>query len=49
MGKKLFSPSDCFILGSDILGQKIFFTMFTLWVSKDAEFYIDFKNINLLK
>jgi hypothetical protein len=27
--------------------QKFLFTVWTLWVSKDAEFYIDFKNINL--
>jgi hypothetical protein len=28
--------------------QKTFFsTMWTSWVSKDAEFYLDFKNLNL--
>jgi hypothetical protein len=26
---------------------RIFFTLWGLWVSKDAEFYVDFKNINL--
>jgi hypothetical protein len=39
--------------GHDILGhalyggKKIFFTMWDLWVSKDAELNVDFKNINL--
>jgi hypothetical protein len=28
-------------------GQKFFFTMWGLWVSKDAELNVDFKNINL--
>jgi hypothetical protein len=28
-------------------GPKIFPTIWTSWVSKDAEFYVDFKNINL--
>jgi hypothetical protein len=28
-------------------GPKIFFTIWTSWVSKDAEFYVNFKNINL--
>jgi hypothetical protein len=27
--------------------KKNFFTIWTSWVSKDAEFYVDFKNINL--
>jgi hypothetical protein len=27
--------------------QHFFFTIWTSWVSKDAEFYVDFKNINL--
>jgi hypothetical protein len=27
--------------------KKIFFIMWGLWVSKDAEFNVDFKNINL--
>jgi hypothetical protein len=26
--------------------QNFFFTIWTSWVSKDAEFYVDFKNIN---
>jgi hypothetical protein len=30
-----------------IEAQKIFFTMWGLWVSKDAELNVDFKNINL--
>jgi hypothetical protein len=28
--------------------KHFFFTKWTSWVSKDAEFYVDFKNINLL-
>jgi hypothetical protein len=28
-------------------GPTIFFTIWTSWVSKDAECYVDFKNINL--
>jgi hypothetical protein len=28
-------------------GPKIFFTILTSWLSKDAEFYVDFKIINL--
>jgi hypothetical protein len=27
--------------------QNILFTIWTSWVSKDAELYVDFKNINL--
>jgi hypothetical protein len=27
--------------------QNFFFTIWTSWVAKDAEFYADFKNINL--
>jgi hypothetical protein len=27
--------------------QIFFFTIWASWVSKDAEFYVDFKNINL--
>jgi hypothetical protein len=27
--------------------QKFVFTIWTSWVSKDAEFYVDFKNIKL--
>jgi hypothetical protein len=27
--------------------QNFFFTILTSWVSKDAEFYIDFKKLNL--
>jgi hypothetical protein len=27
--------------------KKFFFTIWTSWVSKDAEFYVDFKNINI--
>jgi hypothetical protein len=40
-------------MGPDILGHlykgpnNFFFTMWTLRVSKDAEFYVDLKNINL--
>jgi hypothetical protein len=26
---------------------ELFLTIWTIWVSKDAEFYVDFKNINL--
>jgi hypothetical protein len=28
-------------------GGKFFLTIWTAWVSKDAEFYVDFKNIKL--
>jgi hypothetical protein len=28
-------------------GPNIFFTIWTLWISKYAEFYVDFKNIYL--
>jgi hypothetical protein len=31
-----------------IRGQHFLFTIWTSWVSKDAEFYADFKNINYL-
>jgi hypothetical protein len=31
-----------------IEAQNFFFTIWTSWVSKDAEFYVDFKNINYL-
>jgi hypothetical protein len=53
MEKKLFWPSDLFIIGPDSLGhslykgQKFFVHNFDFLVSKDAEFYVDFKNINL--
>jgi hypothetical protein len=30
-------------------GQKIFFTMWGIWVSKKAELNVDFKKINLYK
>jgi hypothetical protein len=30
-------------------GQKFFFTMWGIWVSKDADLNVDFKNINLYK
>jgi hypothetical protein len=42
-----------FIVGQNILGHalnrgpKFVFTIWTSWVSKDAEFYVDFKNISL--
>jgi hypothetical protein len=29
--------------------QTNFFTIWTSWVSKDGEFYVDFKNINIPK
>jgi hypothetical protein len=52
-GKNIFLPSDLFLIGHDFLGHalykgpKFLFTIWTSWVSKDAEFYVDFKNINL--
>jgi hypothetical protein len=30
-------------------GKKLFFTMWGIWVSKDAELNLDFKNTNLYK
>jgi hypothetical protein len=30
-----------------IKGWTFFLAIWTIWVSKDAEFYVDFKNINL--
>jgi hypothetical protein len=53
--KQNFEPSDLFIIGHNFLGhtlysirvQNFLFTIWTSRVSKDAEFYIDFKNINL--
>jgi hypothetical protein len=51
MTKKIFLPSARFIVGPDILSYslykstQIFFTMWTLWVSKDVEFYVDFINM----
>jgi hypothetical protein len=42
-----------FIIGHDFLGHalykgpKIFIPIWTSWVSKNAEFHADFKNINL--
>jgi hypothetical protein len=53
INEKVFWPSDHFIVGQNVLGhalyrgQNIFFTIWTSWISKDAEFYVDFKNINL--
>jgi hypothetical protein len=51
--KKIFCPSDLFIIGHGFLGHALykgkknfFFTIWTSWVSKDAEFYVDLKNIN---
>jgi hypothetical protein len=54
IAKKLFLPSDLFIIGHDFLGHglykgpKFFFPIWTSWVSKDTEFHVDFKNINLV-
>jgi hypothetical protein len=51
--KIFFDPVTASSLGPDILdhslykGPNIFFTMWTLWVSKDPEFYVDFKNKNI--
>jgi hypothetical protein len=46
--KTIFWPSDRFIIGPDYIEvQNFFFTIRTSWVSKDAELYVDFKNINL--
>jgi hypothetical protein len=51
INKKVFSPSDRFIVGQNILGHalyrgsKIFF--FHNMDFMAAEFYVDFKNINL--
>jgi hypothetical protein len=51
--KTFILPSDHFIIGHDCLGmhyirvKKFLFTIWTSWVSKDAEFYVDFKHINL--
>jgi hypothetical protein len=53
--KTIFLPSKRFIIGQDFLGraqyskrvQNLLFTIWASWVSKDAEFYIGFKNINL--
>jgi hypothetical protein len=43
LAKKIFLTSDLFIIGHDFLGHAIW----TSWVSKDAEFYVGFTNINL--
>jgi hypothetical protein len=51
--KKLFDPVTAsssvttFWVMHNIRVQNFFFTIWTSWVSKDAEFYVDFKNINL--
>jgi hypothetical protein len=49
--KKFFFTRDRFIMTfwvtHCIRVQKFLFAIWTPWVSKDAEFYIDFKNINL--
>jgi hypothetical protein len=51
--KRFFRSIDLYRRGHYILGhalyrgQKICFTMWAWWVSKDTEFYVDFKNINL--
>jgi hypothetical protein len=43
--KKCFGQN---ILGHALYrGKKSFFTIWNSWVSKDAEFYVDFKNLNL--
>jgi hypothetical protein len=49
----MFWPSDRFIVGQNILGHalyigpKQFFHYMDVMGRKEAEFYIDFKNINL--
>jgi hypothetical protein len=35
------------ILCADVYNQQIFFTMWGIWVSKDADLNVDLKNINL--
>jgi hypothetical protein len=51
--KKVFWSSDLLRKGHSLRGQalykgpKFFFIIWGLWVSKDAEFNVDFKNINL--
>jgi hypothetical protein len=50
-----FWPIGRFIIGHDFLGNALYtvkvktflVTIWTSWVSKDAEYYVDFKNINL--
>jgi hypothetical protein len=50
--KKEFLSIDLLRIAPDLFGhslykgQKFFVTMQTYWVSKDAEFYVEFKNIN---
>jgi hypothetical protein len=44
----LASRAELMIMGHALhRGQNFFFTMWGLWVSKDAELNVDFKNINL--
>jgi hypothetical protein len=43
------SSGNCltFLVKHYIRVKIFFFTMGTYWVSKDAEFYVEFKNVNL--
>jgi hypothetical protein len=53
--KKIILPIDLYRRGHDFLGPALnngstkilFFTMWAQWVTKDAEFYVDSKYINL--
>jgi hypothetical protein len=46
MKKNFVRPSDCFIVGPHFGSFTIYGSMLTLWVSINAEFYVDFENIN---
>jgi hypothetical protein len=55
INEKVFRPSDRFIVCQNILGHALYRgkivcfhnTIWTSWVSNDAEFCVEFKNINL--
>jgi hypothetical protein len=43
----LLTMKSSFAFGTVYGGENFFFTMWGIWVLKDAEFYADFKNIDL--